>query len=338
VGATPVPAPALDLDELGVRWRSTFRAASDALADARSILSPAERTAQARRLREELQPTQELLAALAREHHSHRFLPLVVSTIDARLLLGLPRDVEACVFNLDGVLIGSAALHAAAWSRTFDEFLLSRSERTRGRFPLFNPRVDYPMHLHGRPRLQGVRAFLESRGIRLAEGSAGDAPGAETVHGLANRKNEVLVRLLDERGISAFEGSRSYLSLAHEAGIRCAVVSASEHTETILERSGLAELVDERIDGTTIAREHLRVKPEPDTLLAACEHLAIQPVHAVAFETTRAGVSAGRLAGFELVVGVDGALGSDPGAALRSEGAEVVVHDVGDFLERKLAA
>lgn len=327
-----------DLDELGVRWRATFRAAYDALADAASILSAPARRREAQRLRNELPPTQELLAALAREHHSHRFLPLVVSPLDARVLLGLPADVRACVFNLDGVLIGSAALHAAAWTRTFDEFLLNRTERTGGSFALFNPRTDYPAYLHGRPRLDGVRGFLASRGIRLPEGTDGDPAGTETVHGLASRKNELLIRMLDERGISAFAGSRSYLALAHEAGIRCAVVSASEHTPAILERSGLAELVDERIDGTTIASEHLRVKPEPDTLLAACSRLEVDPAHAVAFETTRAGVVAGRRAGFEAVVGVDGALGADPGPKLRAEGAALVVRDIGDFLERKLAA
>ena len=324
-------------DELAVRWRGSFRAARDAL-DAATILPASERLERGARLREELTVTQRLLAASAHDLGARHFLPLVVSATDARHLLGLPPEVTACVFNLDGVLVGSAELHLAAWATAFDAFLLERAERTHGHFPLFNPRVDYPAHFHGRARLAGARAFLESRGIRLPEGTPADAPGVETVHGLANRKAEVLLRLLDDHGIDAFEGSRSYLSLAHEAGIRCAVVSASSNTETILERAGLVELIDGRIDGTTIQRDHLRVKPEPDTLLAACSLLRVDPRHAADFETTRAGVAAGRRAGFDLIVGVDGSTGADPRSGLHAAGADVVVHDVGEFLEQRRAA
>jgi beta-phosphoglucomutase family hydrolase len=324
------------LDRAVAHWRSAFRAARLAVADA--PLRTEDRAARVRRLGDEVSDVQELLRALAHEQGLHSPQPLVLSTREARRLLRLPHEIGACVFNLDGVLVPSAALHSEAWAQTFDGFLLERTERTHGRFSPFNPHVDYPAYLHGRPRLDGVRAFLASRGIRLREGSASDAPGTETVHGLANRKNRALLQLLDERGVAAFDGAHSYLELAHEVGIRCAVVSASENTQTILERSGLTELVDDRVDAETIRREHLRVKPEPDTLLAACSRLGIEPRRAAAFETTRAGVRAGRAAGFDLIVGVDGATGADRRDLLRAEGADVVVSDVGELLEHRLAA
>lgn len=327
--------PAPPLDELGVHWRQALRAARVAVDAGR--LPDEEHRARAHALRAEVDETQSLLARFGREHHS-RFLPIVISRVDARRLLALPPEVDGIVVNLDGVLIGSAALHVAAWARTFDEFLLARMDRTHGKWALFDPRLDYASHLHARPRLDGVREFLASRGIRLPDGADGDPPGVETVHGLANRKAVVLQRLLAEKGIAAFDGSRSYLELAHEAGIRCAVVSASSNTTTILERAGLAALVDERVDGTTIERERLHVKPEPDTLLAACGLIGVEPAHAAAFETTRAGVIAGRRAGFDLIIGVDGATGADSGAILRAEGADVVVHDVEDLLEQRFAA
>lgn len=277
-----------------------------------------------------------LLLALAHDRHVRAtFEHLMVSPWEARQLLGLPVEVTACVFNLDGVLIGSAAVHAAAWAETFDEFISNRVERTGGNFAPFNPRVDYPAHIHARPRLDGVSAFLASRGIRLPEGHADDPAGAETVHGLANQKNAALLRMIETDGIEAFQGSRRYLELARDAGVRCAVISASANTETILERAGLADLIELRIDGNTIRTEHLRVKPATDTLLAACRKLGVEPEHAAAFETTRAGVTAGCAAGFDVVVGVDS---GDHAQALRAEGADFVVTGVAELMERRRAA
>jgi len=324
------------LDALASRWRAAFHAAGAALQAAGRSLPAEELRTRAVRLAAEVGPTQELLQALARNRQARAGpLHLMVSPSEARRLLGLPPEVTAVVFNLDGVLIGSAAIHAAAWTETFDEFISNRVERTGGRFAPFNPRVDYPQHIHAKPRLDGVRAFLASRGIRLPEGGPGDAPGTETVHGLANRKKQALLRRLDEHGVAAFEGSRSYLELAHEAGVHCAVVSASANTETILERAGLADLIEQRVDGNTIRAEHLSVKPAPDTLLAACRKLGVEPRRAAAFETTRAGVAAGRAAGFDLIIGVDS---GDAADRLRAEGADLVVSGIGDLLERKLAA
>jgi HAD superfamily hydrolase (TIGR01509 family) len=243
--------------------------------------------------------------------------------------------VSACVFNLNGVLIFSTALHEAAWAETFDPFVLARAERTHGSFAPFSPRTDYPEHIHGRPRLEGVRNFLASRGISLPEGAPNDTPGAETVHGLANRKREALLRRIETRGVRAFDGSRRYLQTARDAGVHRAVVSASANTGTILDRAGLADLIEETVDGNAIVAEHLRSKPAPDTLLAACGRLGVEPGHAAAFETTPAGVAAAREGGFRLVIAVDEAARA---AELRERGAHLVVPSLSELLERNLAA
>ncbi len=326
----------VSLETLRTGWRAAFDAAETALQAASLYLSPEELHARSRRLAAERDPTAELLQALARERRTSVPLwQLLTPPWEARRLLGLPDSVTACVFNLDGVLIGSAAIHAAAWTETFDELISRRSERTGGRFAPFNPRTDYPEHIHGRPRLEGVRAFLASRGIRLPEGDADDPPGSETVHGLANRKNQALLRRLDQHGVTAFAGSRSYLEIAHDAGVHTAVVSASANTQTILELAGLADLIDESVDGKTILAQGLRGRPAPDRLLAACRQLGVAPQQAAAFETSAAGVVAGRAAGFNLVVGVDSAGQAD---ALRAQGADLVVTGLAEILNRKLAA
>jgi HAD superfamily hydrolase (TIGR01509 family) len=321
-----VGAHAAALDPLALQWRSAFRAARDALSTHEGLPED-ERRRRLHDLSLEIDATQALLRDIAPE-----MPPLLISPVEARRLLRLPPDVRACIFTLDGVLIPSAALHLAAWRATFDAFLLARAERTGAPYIAFNPLLDYPRHIHARPRLEGVREFLSSRGIRLAEGRVTDAPGKETVHGLANRKSELLLRQLTENGVHAFDGSHTYLELAREAGLRCAVVSASANTTPILELSGLASLVDERVDGDTIAREHLAPKPAPDTLLAACGKLGVEPSHVAAFETTAAGVVAARAVGFELVVGVDGSIGADPRERLKREGADVVVGAIAELL------
>jgi beta-phosphoglucomutase-like phosphatase (HAD superfamily) len=233
------------------------------------------------------------------------------------------------------VLVGSAGLHREAWARTLNELLAAHSETTYGRLSVpFDPRTDYPEHIEGRPRLEGVRTFLASRGIRLPEGQPDDPPGAETVHGLANRKHEWLGLLLDQRGVGAFDGVRHYLELAHDANLSCAVVSASAHTDEMLQRSELDELVDASIDAETIAAEHLRNRPAPDRLLAACRTLGVEPQRAAAFETSAAGVAAARAAGFAWVVAVDPAGDPDKLRQLRLAGADIAVRGLADLLER----
>jgi len=301
--------PRVALDELGVHWRHALLAAREAIDDGR--LPDEEHRARAHRLRAEIGETEALLAELGRERRA-RFLPIVVSRTDARQVLGLPANVDAIVADLEGVLIGSTALHIAAWSRAFDEFLSAHD-----RWELFDPRRDYVPYLHAQSRLAGVRAFLASRGIRLPEGDPGDPPGSATVHGLANRKAALLRQLLDERGVAAFDGSRSYLELAREAGIRCAVVSASANTAAILERAGLAALVD------------LQVDPAPDALLTACRLLATEPAHAAVFEDAVAGVEAGHDLRFARVVGV---AHSVPRDVLLAHGADVAVGELTELL------
>jgi HAD superfamily hydrolase (TIGR01509 family) len=335
----PPPGPtgrSVDLDSLVADWRLAFEAAQNALRAASRDLPPNELHEHTRRLADERDSVTRLLGALAHEQHAEAPLMLLTaSASDAKRLLGLPPAIAACVFNLDGVLIGSAAIHARAWTETFDEFISRRVERTGGQFAPFNPRLDYPTHIHGRPRLEGVRTFLASRGISLPEGDARDRPGAETVHGLANRKNQALLRLLDEQGVTAFDGARRFLQLADVAGVRRAVVSASANTATILERAGLAGLIDATVDGRTMVAEGLRAKPAPDALVAACRSLGVTPQQTAVFETTPAGVAAGRSGGFDLVVGVD------PGgtaAALRGQGADVVVTNLVELFDRRRAA
>jgi HAD superfamily hydrolase (TIGR01509 family) len=340
-GAAGPPVRA-DLDALVARWRIVFHSAQDALHAAdrcgRSLAFPAgELHERSTRLARERLVTAQLLDGIARDEHIqlHRRLSAPRATPK---LLGLPDQIRACVFDLDGVLAGSSAIHAAAWADTFDEFLSRRVELTGERFAPFrpfDPATDYYGHIHGKPRLEGVDAFLASRGIRVPEGRPDDPPGAETVYGLANRKNEALLHRLDHEGVSAYAGARSYLEAAREAGLRCAVVSASANAATFLERAGLFSLISERVDGNTIRLEHLRSKPEPDTLLAACRKLGVPPVQAAAFETTLPGLAAGRAAGFGFIIGVDRRGRVD---TLRAEGADLAVTDLTVLLDLTLAS
>jgi HAD superfamily hydrolase (TIGR01509 family) len=251
-------------------------------------------------------------------------------------MLGLPQGVRACIFELEGVLAGSARIHAAAWAETLDEFLSRRVEKTGERFAPyrpFDPRVDYERHIHGKPRLEGVLAFLASRGIRLPEGRPSDSAGVETVWGLATRKNEALLRRLDREGVSAFAGARVYLEGAREAGLSCAVVSASANTTTILKRAGLADVIAAQVDGVTIESQGLRGKPAPDLLLAACALLGVRAEDAATFETTLAGVEAGRDAGIGLVIAID-RRGRE--GMFRAHGADLVVPDLTALLDRSI--
>jgi HAD superfamily hydrolase (TIGR01509 family) len=326
----------IDFHSLVGHWRAALAAADSALLPGSTGLPLDEVRRRRQLLAEERAATVRLLESYARDLHVNPlFARLLAERTTGKRLLGLPRDAEACVFNLDGVLVASAALHARAWSETLDEFIYRRIERTGGAFAPFDPRADYWEHIHARPRLEGVRGFLASRGVSLPEGSPDDPPGAETVHGLANRKLHALIRRLDGGDVDAFAGARLYLELAHEAGLQCAVVSASANTDTVLERAHLTSLVDERIDGNTMAAEHLRSKPATDTLTAACRHLGVAPERAVVFEATSAGVAAGRAGGFELVVGVAAAGAAD---TLRAKGADLVVADLGEIVEQRLAA
>jgi HAD superfamily hydrolase (TIGR01509 family) len=335
-GVTNRDAERAELDLLRSEWREALLAAREAIRAEEGVLPEAELEAHERHLHGEYRiATEELRQFALDEGLSTELAEPFLPRVRARRALGLPPEVRSCVFELDDVLVGSAGLHREAWTRTLNELLAARAETSYGRLSApFDPRMDYSEHIEGRPRLEGVRAFLASRGIRLPEGEPGDPPGTETVHGLANRKNESLGQLLERRGVAAFDGVRHYLELAHDAGISCAVVSASAHTAEMLRRSGLDGLVDGSIDAETIAAEHLRNRPAPDRLLAACRKLGVEPQRAAAFETSPAGVAAARAAGFAWVVGVDPA--GEPGKLrqLRLSGADLAVRGLAHLLER----
>jgi beta-phosphoglucomutase family hydrolase len=238
--------------------------------------------------------------------------------------------VTACLFDLDGVLTQTAKVHAAAWKQMFDDYLRRRAASAGETFVPFDPIRDYDEYVDGRPRDDGVRSFLASRGIELPEGSSDDPPGAETIHGLGNRKNEILLALIHEQGVQPYEGSVRYVEAVRAAGLRRAVVSSSTNCHDVLIAAGIKELFEEVIDGVIAEREHLRGKPAPDTFLAGARALGVEAAQAAVFEDALAGVAAGRAGGFGFVVGVD-RVGQGP--ALREHGADVVVADLADLLK-----
>jgi beta-phosphoglucomutase family hydrolase len=241
-------------------------------------------------------------------------------------VLGLPDPIRACLFDLDGVLTRTATVHFAAWKRTFDEFLRARDPRAAE----FG-QLDYNRYVDGKPRADGVRDFLASRGITLPEGTPGDAQAA-TVQGIATRKNELVLRELEEHGVEVYPGSLAYLRAVKAAGLATAVVTASANGAQVVAAGGFADLIDTRVDGVVARQEGLRGKPEPDTFLAAARRLGVPPGGAVVFEDALSGVAAGRAGGFGFVVGVDRVGQAD---ALKEHGADVVVQDLAELLEER---
>lgn len=245
--------------------------------------------------------------------------------------LGLPDHIRACLFDLDGVLTSTASVHAAAWKELFDGYLRRRAAQEGRPFVPFDSREDYDAYVDGKRREDGTRSFLESRGITLPEGSPDDPPGTQTVHGLANAKNEILQRRLDSGGVAAYPGSVRYLHEAKRAGLASAVVSSSANAKAVLAAAGLDGLFDLVVDGVVAAGEHLAGKPAPDTYLAAARKLNVAPAEGAVFEDAIAGVEAGRAGNFGWVVGVDRVGQAD---ALRAHGAGVVVTDLAELLDR----
>jgi beta-phosphoglucomutase family hydrolase len=235
------------------------------------------------------------------------------------------------LFDLDGVLTQTAKVHGAAWKQMFDEYLRQRAEREGEQFVPFDPRDDYDKYVDGKPRYDGVRSFLESRGIELPEGSPHDPSTAETVCGLGNRKNELVLKLIEEQGVEPYEGSVRYVEAAVDAGLRRAVVSSSANCRAVLESAGMLDQFEEIVDGNTLAERALKGKPAPDTFLAAAEALGVPAAEAAVFEDALSGVEAGRAGSFGLVIGVDRVGQAD---ALREHGADVVVDDLAELLER----
>lgn len=244
--------------------------------------------------------------------------------------LGLPAPVRLCLFDLDGVLTDTAAVHTVAWKEMFDRYLQERAERQGDEFVPFDSGSDYTRYVDGKPRAAGVRSFLESRGIELPEGELDDPASAETVHGLGRRKNDLVLALIERDGVAVFPRSVAYLEAVRAAGLRTAVVSSSANTQAVLEVTGIAHLLDVRMDALVARERGLPGKPAPDTFLAAAADLGGGPEEAVVFEDALAGVESGRAGGFAYVVGVDRAGHAD---ALLAAGADRVVQELDELVE-----
>jgi beta-phosphoglucomutase family hydrolase len=245
--------------------------------------------------------------------------------------LGLPENVRACLFDLDGVLTDTASVHASAWKNMFDQFLKDRADKSGAPFVPFDIKTDYPAYVDGKRRQDGTRSFLTSRGIILPEGTAADDASQDTINGLGTRKNVLVQHEIATNGVTVYEGSVRYLEAARDAGMRVAVVSSSANTEQVLRVTGLEKYVEARIDAQAAIANHLAGKPAPDTFLAGAQALGATAAEAVVFEDAIVGVQAGRAGNFALVVGVDRV---GHGAALSEHGADVVVTDLDQLLER----
>ncbi|MFF0676978.1 beta-phosphoglucomutase family hydrolase [Streptomyces tendae] len=238
--------------------------------------------------------------------------------------LGLPDDMQACLFDLDGVVTRTAVVHAAAWKETFDAFL---RERDGAGFRPFTD-SDYDQYVDGRPRADGVRSFLASRGVELPEGSPDDPPDAQTVNGVGNRKNELLLEKIRTDGVEPYEGTLRYIDAVRGAGLATAIVSSSANTRDVLRSIDAERLFDVRIDGVVARERKLPGKPHPDTFLAAARDLGVEPSRAAVFEDALAGMDAGRSGHFGYVVGVDRVGQTD---ALYAHGADRVVKDLAEL-------
>ncbi len=247
-------------------------------------------------------------------------------------MLGLPDGVTVCLFDLDGVLTQTAKVHAKAWKQMFDAYLQERARKRGEEFVPFDPVKDYDEYVDGKPRYEGVQSFLSARGIDLPRGDPGDPPDKETVDGLGNRKNEIVLKLIHDDGVQPYDGSVRYVHAVREAGLRRAVVSSSTNAHDVLHAAGIAECFDTVIDGAVAEREHLKGKPAPDTFLAGARALGVEPRAAAVFEDALAGVEAGRAGNFGHVVGVNRTGQAD---ALREHGADVVVDDLAELLEQR---
>ncbi|MCL2555259.1 MAG: beta-phosphoglucomutase family hydrolase [Actinomycetia bacterium] len=243
--------------------------------------------------------------------------------------IGLPDGVRACLFDLDGVLTPTALVHAAAWKEMFDAFL---RDRDGAGFRPFDPVEDYDAYVDGRPRADGVRTFLASRDIELPEGEEDDPPEAVTVHGLGNRKNELVLEKIRTEGVQAYPGSVRYVEAVRAAGLKTAVVSSSANCRDVLVSAGIEHLMDVRVDGLTIHELGLRGKPKPDTFLQAAQDLGVTAAQSAVFEDALVGMDAGREGQFGYVVGVDRA---DQAEELHRHGADVVVTDLAELLGRR---
>ncbi len=233
-----------------------------------------------------------------------------------------PREHDAVLFDMDGVLTQTASIHAVAWKQLFDAFLERRSVATGEPFSPFDIETDYRRYVDGKPRYDGVEAFLRARGIDLPQGTNEDGPEVESIHGLGNRKDRYFMEHLERHGVQTFEAAVDLVRALRAQGVRTAVVTSSINCESVLREAGIADLFDVRVDGLDITRLGLRGKPAPDAFLEAARRMHIEPSRSVVVEDAIAGVEAGRAGGFALVIGVDHVGDSH---RLREAGADVVV-------------
>jgi beta-phosphoglucomutase-like phosphatase (HAD superfamily) len=322
----------LELDTASSHWQLALDRAQRALSAAGGLLPAPELGRRQRELAWERQETAKALRRLANVT-GVRPVPWLSPVPVTTRMLGLPATTRACLFDLDGVLTDSAVLHAWAWGEVFDEFLLRLSEKTGWQFIPFERETDYSAYIDGRTRLEGIHAFLDSRGIRLRDGRVNDPVTADSAEGLAKRKGEVLSRGLRQHGVTALTGARRYLEAAGHAGLERAVVSASTSTLPMLELANLATLVEERVDAEDIRSEGLRSRPAPDLLVVACRRLGVQPEEAVTFTHSAAGVAAGHAAG----LGVIGVGDREQRELLQGFGAEEVVPSLSVLLDHQLS-
>jgi beta-phosphoglucomutase family hydrolase len=244
-------------------------------------------------------------------------------------MLGLPDGITTCLFDLDGVLTQTAKVHAAAWKQMFDEYLRDRAGRGGEPFREFTIE-DYDRYVDGKPRYDGVRSFLTSRGIELPQGAPSDPPGAETVDGLGNRKNVLVLEMIKEKGVDPYKGSVRFVHAARDAGLHSAVVSSSTNCRDVLHAAGILDLFHTIVDGVVADHKHLNGKPAPDTYLEGAREVGVEPAQAAVFEDALAGVEAGRAGKFGFVVGVDRV---GQAKELQEHGADVVVQDLAELLE-----
>jgi beta-phosphoglucomutase family hydrolase len=242
----------------------------------------------------------------------------------------LQRDqYDAVLLDLDGVITDTASIHAACWKQMFDEYLQDRATRRGEAFRPFDIATDYLLYVDGKPRYDGVRDFLASRGIRLPEGSPDDPPQAETVDGLGNRKNDLVNKIIEEKGVEPYQGSVELIRQLRDRGFKIAVVTSSQNCTAVLKAAKLDGFFDAQVDGNVIHAQHLAGKPAPDSYLMAAKLLGVEPTRAVVIEDALSGVEAGSNGKFGLVVGVARKGNADE---LRRHGANLVVNDLGELV------
>src|SRR4051812_20117758 len=314
--------PERELDTAAAHWQWALDAEDRALAAASALLRAATVADERQALAQERHAAAHLLATLALERGIAP-APWLARTRVSPRMLGLPAGIEACVFDLDGVLTDSGRLHAIAWADTLDPLLMDVAQSIGHTFAPFDRDEDYVLYFDGRLRSEGLRLFLSSRGIRLP---------AVSIRGLADRKGEMLERGLRGRGVSALPGARRYLQAASYAHLARAVVSASTTTLPMLRIAELQHLIDVRADAATMQRGSLRARPSPDLLVAVCRELGVDPQRAVSFTQSGAGVAAAQQLNMHIV-----GIADEPRATeLRDFGATEVMPSLGALLDPSL--